>query len=97
MAFLNQSERDALQKDLKSMKFVQAKRKLRGMDKQGRLVFYRNAQTINHWMTRFELPGMGTQVTLIESHAKTEHVSGKFSSDYALTDVIVEPTAANRT
>ena len=97
MAFLNQSERDALKKDLLTMSFGPAKRKVRAMDEKGRLVFYRNSQTIGQWVTRFELPSFGTRVTLVESLGTTENKAGKISSDYEFVDVVVEATPENRT
>jgi len=97
MAFLNQSERDALKKDLLSMSFGSAKRKVRAMDDKGRLVFYRNNQSIGKFMTRFELPNFGTRVTLVESFGMDEKKDGKLMSDYDFVDVIVEATPENRT
>jgi hypothetical protein len=97
MAFLNQSERESLKKELLSMSFGPAKRKVRAMDAKGRLVFYRNNQTIGQWVTRFELPSFGTRVTLVESLGTQEKKSGKIMSDYEFVDVVVEPTPDNRT
>lgn len=97
MAFLTQSERDSLQKELKSMRFGPAKRKVRAMDTKGRLVFYRNNQKIGEFLTRFELPSFGTSVTLVESFGMQENKSGQIKSEYDFVDVIVEPTADNRT
>jgi len=97
MAFLNQSERDALKKDLLSMSFDPAKRKVRGMDDKGRLVFYRNSQTIGQWVTRFELPSFGARVTLVESLGMHQKKNGDINTDYEFVDVIVEATSENRT
>lgn len=97
MAFLNQQEREALYNELKNMRFNQAKGKLRRMDPRARLAFLRNVQNVNQWVTRYELPGLGTRVTLVEQFDTHEQKSGKLRSDYALVDVIVEPTPENRT
>lgn len=97
MAFLNKSERDALTQELKQMKFGFAKRKLRGMDAKGRLVYYRNSQKIGEWTTRFELPSYGIRATLIESNAMQSKKNGNVMSEYELVDVIIEPTPENRT
>lgn len=97
MAFLNRSERDALTQELKNMPFGPAKRKLRGMDPKGRLVFYRNNQLVGKWMTRFELPSFGIRATLVEAFAMQAKKNGDINGEYDLIDVIVEPTPDNRT
>jgi hypothetical protein len=97
MPFLNQSERDALTQELKKMPFGPAKRKLRGMDPKGRLVFYRNNQRIGQWLTRFELPSFGIRATLVEAFGMQAKKNGDINSQYELVDVVVEPTADNRT
>lgn len=97
MAFLNASERESLKKELLSMSFGPAKRKVRAMDAKGRLVFYRNNQNIGQFLTRFELPNFGTRVTLVESFGMKAKKSGEVMSDYDFVDVIVEATPDNRT
>jgi hypothetical protein len=47
-------------------------------------------------MTRFELDGLGTRVTLIERYEPTER-GGKLRARFELLDVVVEPTPDNRT
>jgi hypothetical protein len=95
MAFLNTQERQALLDELKNMNFNQAKWKLQHLDPKGRLAFYRNAQGVNRWMTRYVLQGLGTRVTLVEANNVNEK-NGKFKSDFKLVEVIVEPTPENR-
>ena len=79
------------------MKFGFAKRKLRGMDPKGRLVYYRNSQKIGEWTTRFELPSYGIRATLFESNAMQSKKDGRINSEYDLVDVLIEPTPDNRT
>jgi hypothetical protein len=55
MAYLNEQQREELLNQLKDMSFNQANWKLRLMDKQGRLAFYRNAQQTGRWLTRYVL------------------------------------------
>lgn len=96
MAYLNKSEREALYDELKNMKFNQAKWKLSRLDPKGRLAFLRNAQATGKLLTRYELAGLGTRVTLVEEH-NTKVKDAKIKGDYVLVDVIVEPTPDNRT
>jgi hypothetical protein len=97
MAYLNQQERERLQEDLKNMSFNRARRRLRGIDPKGRLAFLRNVQNVNQWVTRYELSGLGTRVTLIEALEMNQRRDGSYRSDYDLLEVVVEPTADNRT
>ncbi|MBK9124367.1 MAG: hypothetical protein IPM16_14775 [Chloroflexi bacterium] len=97
MAFLDKNERQKLAEELKDIGFRPAKGKLRRMDPQSRLAFYRNVQTVGRWVTRFDLKGLGTRVTLVEKLAENEHKSGKMTADYELVEVIVEPTPENKT
>lgn len=94
MPYLNADQREKLANELKDMPFNRAKGKVRGMDKHSRLVFYRNAQGVNRWMTRFDLPTLGTRVTLVESHQDANH-QGKLRSEFELSEVIVEPLPGN--
>lgn len=96
MTYLNAQERQALATELADMKFNQAKNKLARMDKQGRMVFYRNVQEVGKWETRYDLEGMGTRVTLVEAQSFSGSGS-KVNMDYMLTDVLVEPLAGNKT
>lgn len=99
MAFLNQQEREKLQKELKDMSFNKAKAKVRRLDPKGRLAYYRNVQnSANRLYTHYELPGLGTRVTLIEQESKKPLKGGeKLKVQYELVDVIVEPTPDNKT
>jgi hypothetical protein len=40
-------------------------------------------------MTRFDLPTLGTRVTLVESHQDAQH-GEKIKSEFELSEVIVE-------
>lgn len=96
MAYLNEQERLALLNELKDMSFNRAKGKVRSLDPNARLAFYRNAQEVGRWMTRYELPSLGTRVTLVESHEDVAKNS-KMKSEFELVEVIIEPTPDNRT
>lgn len=96
MAYLNTQERDDLLQQLIKLNYMQAKRKIRNMDPKSRLGVYRNVQGVNRWVTRYELPSLGTKVTLVETYA-LEGAERVKESDYELTEVIVEPTPENRT
>jgi hypothetical protein len=94
MPYLNADQREKLANDLKDLPFNRAKGKVRGMDTKSRLVFYRNAQSVSRWMTRFDLPTLGTRVTLVESHQDANH-QGKLRSEFELSEVIVEALPGN--
>ena len=96
MNYLNKEERENLKKELKDMSFNKAKFKLHHMDPKARLAYYRNVQMVGKWTTRFELPSLGTRVTLVENYDEATR-DNKVKSEYALVDVVVEPTADNRT
>lgn len=96
MAYLNEQERLKLLNELKDMKFNKAKGKVRGMDPKARLAFYRNAQQVGRWMTRYDLPTLGTRVTLVESH-RDKGDGAKLKSEFEMVEVIVEPTPDNKT
>ncbi len=96
MAYLNEQERLALLNELKGMSFNRAKGKVRSLDPKARLAYYRNAQEVGRWMTRYELPSLGTRVTLVEDHRDVP-LSSKMKSEFELVEVIVEPTPDNRT
>lgn len=94
MAFLNAAQREQLVNELKGMPFNKAKGKVRGMDASSRLVYYRNSQGVGRWLTRFDLPTLGTRVTLVESHKDTAK-NGKIKSEYDLAEVIAEALPGN--
>jgi len=97
MNYLTEQQRAALAHDLKQMSFKQANWKVKRMDPHGRLVFYRTAQRSRRWLTRYELAGLGTRVTLVEDHSVHAKLNSPlFDSDFELVDVIVEPTPDNR-
>lgn len=95
MAYLNADERQKLLDELKQMRFHQAKHKLIRMDPKGRLVYYRNNQTTNKWLTRIDLVSYGTRVTLVEE-SRLREKNGKTYAEFELAEIIVEPTPDNR-
>lgn len=98
MAYLNEQDREKLLEELIKLPFIKAKNKLRRMDRQARLDVYRNMQRTNEWVTRYDLPNLGTTVTLIEKARIPEGDPGtRPSADYELVRVIVEPMPENRT
>lgn len=98
MAFLDTQERAQLLDDLREMTFNKAKARLRRMDPKGRLAYYRNAQLTGELLTRYELEGLGTRVTLVEVETDTPiKDSNKLKAGYELIEVSVEPTPENRT
>ena len=98
MAYMNAEQRAQLAQELIQLKFNQAKWRLRRMDAQGRLAFFRNTQQIGGLVTRFVLPTYGVAVTLVEGHrSEAEAESKKLRTKNSLREVIVEPTADNRT
>ncbi len=94
MGFLNAEQREKLADDLKTLRFNKAKGKVRGMDSKSRLVFYRNSQGVGRWLTRFDLPTLGTRVTLVEAYDPKEK-DGKMRSDFEFQEVIVEALPGN--
>jgi hypothetical protein len=98
MAYLNDSEREALLQDLSRMNFNKARGRLRRMDPQGRLAVYRNVQNTGEWVTRYDLVGLGTRVTLIEDcHQRKTDGEVVVRPEFELVRVIVEPMPGNRT
>lgn len=96
MAYLTKDQRDALKAEFEDMKFNQANGKLK-RTAHSRLAFYRNAQLTGEWMTKWVLPDLGTQVTLIESNIfKVKDKPNRVKNTYQLVDVIVEPTPDNK-
>lgn len=96
MAYLNQKQREELRDDLKNRSYRGAKWKLRLMDPSTRLVFLRNNQDVNKWLTRFELGQAGVRVTLVETNEFNTRKNGKVSNDYTYVDAIVEPLPQNK-
>jgi hypothetical protein len=98
MAYLNESEREALLQDLSRMNFNKARGRLRRMDPQGRLAVYRNVQNTGEWVTRYDLVGLGTRVTLIED-CQERKTDGRVvvRPEFELVRVVVEPMPGNRT
>lgn len=96
MAYLNQTERENLQRELRGMKFNKARARIRRLDPKVRLAYIRNVQNVGEWATRYDLEGIGTRVTLIENYQP--HPKGaRVKADFELVDVIVEPLPHNRT
>lgn len=96
MAYLNEQQRQELVDNLRNVKFMQAKGKIRRMDEKSRLVFWRNAQGVGRLITRYNLPTLGTRVTLVESVDEVTK-SGKISADYQLIEIVAEPLPGNNT
>jgi hypothetical protein len=99
---MNQSEREALLDELKTMSFRKAKGRLQRIDPKGRMAYYRNAQQTGEIVTAFVLEGKGTQVRLIEQVADKEGKMTQFGMNrlkphYEFVRVEVEPTPENRT
>ncbi len=104
MAYLNQQERDKLLNELTKMSVPRARGKLRRMDPQVKLAFMRNAQASGEFLTRFDLRGLGTVVTLVERQGAPEITTDKPGSasvrlkgEFYLTEVRVEPMPENHT
>ena len=96
MAYLNEQQRLALLNELKDMSFNQAKGKVRSLDPKARLAYYRNAQQVGRWLTRYDLPTLGTRVTLVETHRDVGNGS-TVKAEFQFEEVIVEPTPDNKT
>ncbi len=96
MAYLNEQQRQELVNNLKNVKFMQAKGKIRRMDEESRLVFWRNAQSVGRLITRYNLPTLGTRVTLVEGVDEIAQ-GGKLKADYTLIEIVAEPLPGNNT
>lgn len=96
MNYLNQTEREKLQQELREMKFNKARARIRRMDPKVRLAYLRNVQNTGQWATRYELESLGTRVTLIEDY-QPQPKGARVKADFELVDVIVEPLPHNRT
>lgn len=97
MAYLNAQERERLKNDLLAMSYNRAKGRLNRIDPQSRLVYWRNSQKVGELHTRFDLPGLGTTVSLVEviGHKATdkERIS---RTSFDFIDVRVDPLPENR-
>ena len=96
MAYLNAQQREALANELAKMKFNKAKAKVRSLDANTRMVYHRNSQGVGRWMTRYDLPTLGTRITLLETHQDATH-EGKIKSEFEMSEVTVEALAGNNT
>jgi hypothetical protein len=96
MAYLNQQGREDLVNELKQYKFMQAKGRARRKDPEARLVYWRNAQGVGRLLTRYDLPTLGTRVTLVEGVDEIAK-NGKLKADYTLVEVLAEPLPGNNT
>lgn len=97
MAYLNAQERERLRNDLLDMSYGRAKGRLNRIDPAAKLVYWRNAQRVGEWHTRFDLPGLGTTVSLIEViHNKPTDHERISRRSYEMVDVRVEPMGDNR-
>jgi hypothetical protein len=95
MAFLNQSERDALANELANKNFGQIRGTVYRKDDKARLAYFRNVQESGKWMTRYVLEGLGVMVTVYETY--NEEKKGWFNKvKYTIEKIVVEPTKANR-
>lgn len=96
MAFLNAQERERLKNELLSMNYGRAKGRINRIDPDAKLVYWRNAQRVGEWHTRFDLPRLGTSVSLIEViHTKPTDRERVYRRDYEMVDVRVEPLPEN--
>lgn len=96
MAYLNEQQRQELVDSLRNVKFMQAKGKVRRMDEESRLVFWRNAQGVGRLITRYDLPTLGTRVTLVEGVDEVAK-NGKLKADFQLIEIVAEPLPGNNT
>lgn len=99
MAYLNQQQRESLRHELLGMKYNSAKGKLNGMDPKGKLVYWRNAQRVGEYHTRFDLLSLGTTVTIVEGNetSKPGNFEGVTRKSMDVIDVRVEPLPDNQT
>jgi uncharacterized protein YqiB (DUF1249 family) len=90
MTQYTEQQRQELVNQLKDMKFSRATGKLRRLDKNARLVYYRSSQGVGRWMTRYDLPNLGTRVTLVEENQNVSR-NDKLYNDWQMVEVIAEP------
>jgi hypothetical protein len=96
---MNAQERTALLNELKHYTFRRAKNKLARLDPKGRLAYYRNAQLAGQLLTKFELNGLGVDVTLVEKLNPTPKpgwLGNRKKAQFELVEVVVEPQPQNR-
>lgn len=91
MAYLNKQERDALLEELRGKRFERCQRILVLKDQKVRLKYFRNNQETYRFMTRYILPTLGVQATLVESQDTTGN-----NRKFTLQEIILEPTPDNR-
>lgn len=98
MTYLNEKDREKLLNELIKLPFLRAKNKVRRMDRESRLDVYRNVQQTGEWLTRYDLPTLGTTVTLIEDYNNPDDdPNNRQKAQFELVKVIVEPMPGNRT
>ena len=96
MAYLNAQERERLKTELQGMSYSRAKSRLNHIDPSSRLVYWRNAQRVGEWHTRFDLPSLGTSVSLVEIiHTEPTDRERVLRRKYEMIDVRVEPMPEN--
>ena len=97
MSYLNAEQREKLAQELVGKKYGAAKWKLLKMDEKGRIRYFRNTQRVGYLMTSFNLPTYGVNVTIYEKHdSKTDPITSKITGENKLAEVVVEPTADNK-
>lgn len=97
MSYLNAEQRQQLAQELAGKKFGAAKWKLLKMDAEGRIRFFRNTQRVGYLVTSFELPTYGARVTIYEKHSSsTDPITSKINAKNKVAEVVVEPTADNK-
>jgi len=79
MAHLNQRERTELAEQLAGMKFKKAQGKVRGLDHNGRLAYFRNQQTPTRLLTRYTLPTLGVVITSRYFNVRTNRAMAGWS------------------
>ncbi len=103
MAYLTSQQREALRTELRTLKFNQAKGRIRRLDPKGRLAFLKNSQATGSLHTAYDLPTLGVRVILVEDE---QHVVDEtnnagstptlFASKTQFVDVLVHPLADNK-
>lgn len=66
-----QVEMDDLAKKLAKMRFNRAKAHIRSLDKKGKLNIFRVSVGGNQWHTKYTLPTLNLQITLVERREET--------------------------
>lgn len=95
MAALTQQQREQLRNDLLQLSYRAAKGRVRNMDPNSRLRVWRNAQRSGEWHTTYDLPGLGTRVTLVEVIDPAPTSDRIYRRNYSFVDARVEPLPAN--